>query len=91
MSEPVVAPLIRVVAVRVLARYIVEMTFDDGAVKVLDLEPRLWGEMLGPLADDYATFLEVDVDPRGGTIRWPNGADLSPRMLYAEAKAAVPA
>lgn len=30
-------------AVRVLARYVVERTFDDGAIKVLDLEGWLTG------------------------------------------------
>ena len=60
-------------------------------VKVIDLEPCLWGEMFAPLTDDYDLFRRVTVDPDGGTICWPNGADLSPRMLYAEAKAAVPA
>ena len=86
-----IAPLVRVAAVRVLSRYIVELTFEDGAVKVIDLEPRLWGEMFAPLIDDYESFRAVSIDPDGGTICWPNGADLSPRMLYAEAKAAVPA
>lgn len=86
-----IAPLIRVTAVRVLSRYIVELSFEDGAVKVIDLEPLLWGEMFTPLAEDYALFRDVSADPDSGTIRWPSGADLSPRMLYAEAKAAVPA
>lgn len=89
MSE--IAPLIRVTGVRVLARYIVELTFEDGAIKVLDLEPLLWGEMFEPLLADYDEFCKVAVDEVGGTICWPNGADLSPRRLYAEAKAATPA
>ena len=86
-----IAPLIRVTGVRVLSRYIVELGFEDGAVKVIDLEPRLWGEMFIPLIEDYELFRQVAVDPDGGTICWPNGADLSPRMLYAESKATVPA
>jgi hypothetical protein len=86
-----IAPLIRVTGVRLLARYVVELTFEDGAVKVIDLEPRLWGEMFDPLTQDYQLFRQVSVDPTGGTICWPNGADLSPRMLYAEVKATVPA
>lgn len=85
------APLIRVTDVRVLSRYIVELHFEDDAVRVIDLEPLLWGEMFAPLAEDYGLFRQVSVDPDGGTICWPSGADLSPRMLYAESKAAIPA
>lgn len=86
-----VAPLIRVTDVRVLSRYIVELTFEDGTVKVIDLEPHLWGEMFQPLLDDYDLFRQVRVDDEAGTIVWPNGADLSPRMLYEQAKVATPA
>ena len=31
-------PLVDVTGVRVLARYVVELTFDDGSVRVIDLE-----------------------------------------------------
>ncbi len=86
-----IAPLVRVTDVRVLARYIVELRFEDGALKVIDLEPHLWGEMFAPLTDDYEMFCQVAVDDRAGTIVWPGGADLSPRMLYADAKAVTPA
>lgn len=86
-----IAPLIRIVGVRVLARYIVELRFEDEARRVIDLEPLLWGEMFEPLVSDYGLFQQVEVDPVGGTIAWPNGADLSPRLLYAESKAAIPA
>lgn len=84
-------PLIDVTGVRVLARYVVELTFADGDVRVIDLEPLLWGSMFEPLVADYALFRRVDVDADAGTIAWPNGADISPRTLYAESKPAVPA
>lgn len=84
-------PLIDVTGVRVLARYVVELTFADGSVRVIDLEPLLWGEMFEPLTTDYDTFRQVRVDPDAGTIVWPNGADISPRTLYAESKPVVPA
>lgn len=85
------APLIDVGGVRVLARYVVELRFANGEIKVIDLEPLLWGPMFEPLVKDYELFCRVDVDPEAGTIVWPNGADLSPRTLYAESKPAVPA
>jgi len=89
MSE--LPPLIDVANVRVLSRYVVELDFADGETRVIDLEPFLWGEMFDPLSADYELFRQVRVDPEAGTIVWPNGADLSPRTLYAESKPAVPA
>jgi len=35
--------------VRVLSRYILELTFDTGEVKVLDVEPMLWGPVFRPV------------------------------------------
>ena len=89
MSE--LAPLIDVTDVRVLARYVVELRFADRSDRVLDLEPLLWGPMFEPLVADYELFRQVRVDPDAGTIVWPNGADISPRTLYAESRPTVPA
>lgn len=85
------APIIDITGVRVLARYVVELTFADGARRVIDLEPLLWGPAFQPLLDDYELFRQVRVDSDAGTIAWPTGADLSPRTLYAESKPAIPA
>lgn len=76
-------PLIDVTGVRLIARYVVELTFADGHVRVMDLESLLWGPMFDPLVSDYGLFRQVRVDPDAGTIVWPNGADISPRTLYA--------
>ena len=84
-------PLVDVTAVRVLSRYLVELDFADGAKRVIDLEPYLWGPMFEPLLADNGLFSKVKVDPEAGTIVWPNGSDLSPRALYAESKPAIPA
>lgn len=84
-------PLIEVTDVRVLARYVVQLTFADGSERVMDLEPLLWGEMFQPLVADYELFRQVTVDPDAGTIVWPNGADVSPRTLFAESRPTVPA
>lgn len=85
------APLIDVTDVRVLARYVVELTFDGEGRRVIDLEPLLWGPMFEPLLADYHLFRQVTVDPDAGTIVWPNGADISPRTLFAESRPTVPA
>lgn len=85
------APLIDVTDVRVLARYVVELTFANGSERVIDLEPLLWGPMFEPLVSDYDLFRRVTVDPDAGTIVWPNGADISPRTLFVESRPTVPA
>ncbi|HVM34089.1 MAG TPA: DUF2442 domain-containing protein [Actinomycetota bacterium] len=85
------APLIDVTDVRLLARYVVQLTFADGSERVIDLEPLLWGPMFEPLVADYELFRQVTVDPDAGTIVWPNGADISPRTLFAESRPTVPA
>lgn len=88
----VVDPALVVVAgVRVLSRYVLELTFDNGEVKVIDVEPMLWGPVFQPLLADYGKFCQVHADPDSGTIVWPIGADLAPDELYTRSKAAVPA
>ena len=83
--------VIDVTGVRVLARYVVELSFADGAVRVIDLEPYLSGTLYEPVRADYEMFCQVAIDLDAGTIVWPNGADISPRTLYAESKPVVPA
>ena len=70
-----------VVAVRVLRPFVLEVTFDDGVQREVDMEPLLGGEVFRPLRDP-AYFARVRVDPDAGTIVWPNGADLAPEFLY---------
>jgi len=80
-----------VIGVRVLARYVVELTFDDGSVRVIDLEDWLRGPAFAPVRDDYDVFRAVAVNTESGTVEFPNGADLSPATLYLKSKPAVPA
>lgn len=69
-----------VTGVHVLGGYVLELTWADGAVTTVDVEPYLWGEVFEPLRDP-AVFATVTVDPNAGTVVWPNGADISPEEL----------
>lgn len=90
-NEPPVPELVSVVDVRVLARYVLELTFDTGEVRVIDFERLMWGPVLEPLLADYDLFLEVAIDTEAGTITWPaTGADWSPEDLYAKSRPSVP-
>ena len=70
----------RVIAVKVLPPYTLEVTFSDGLVRRVDLEPVLWGEVFEPLRDPER-FAEVGIDSLFGTVMWPNGADLATEFL----------
>ncbi len=70
-----------VVAVKVLRGYMIEVTFDDGFRRVVDMEPELSGTVFEPLRDP-ALFAQASVDEELGTVVWPNGADVSPEFLY---------
>ncbi|MFB0525811.1 MAG: DUF2442 domain-containing protein [Phycisphaerae bacterium] len=63
------------------SKYNLLLTFEDGVVKLVDLEPYLDGEIFEPLKDiDY--FKTVRVNPDIDTIVWDNDADISPDFLY---------
>lgn len=65
-----------------ISEYRLRLTFEDAAVKIVDMEPYLDGEIFEPLKDiDY--FKTVRVNPDIDTIVWENGADVSPDFLYA--------
>ena len=51
-----------------LARYIVELEFETGETKVIDLEPFLDGPVFEPLLADYGLFASLRVDPAAGTV-----------------------
>jgi hypothetical protein len=76
----------RVASVEVLEGYCLRVSFSDGKCGVVDLHAELWGPVFEPLRDP-ARFGEARVDPEGGTVVWPNGADFAPEWLYATATA----
>lgn len=62
----------------------IHLTFNDGLEATVDFERWLTGPVLEPLkAPRYFSrfFLE------GGTVAWPNGADIAPETLYEAAAA----
>jgi hypothetical protein len=74
-----------VIGVEVNGEFRLRLTFDDGTVGEVDFAGREWRGVFEPLRDpDY--FARVAVDVEAGTITWPNGADMAPEPLYAEAR-----
>ncbi len=71
--------------VRPIDGYRLEIEFNDGVVKEVDLTDELYGEFFEPLKD-IDTFKQVAVDVETNTIAWPNGADFAPEFLYEAGK-----
>ncbi len=64
--------------------YRIHLAFNDGVENTVDFSPWLEGPVFAPLRErEYFQrfFLE------GGTVVWPNGADVAPETLYKRAKA----
>ena len=73
--------IIHITQVKVVGPHELVLTFDNGASRRVNLARELYGAVFEPLHDpDY--FAQVSIDPRSGTITWPNGADFAPDFLY---------
>ncbi len=57
----------------------IHLTFNDLCERTVDFRPWLEGPVFEALKDP-AYFREFFVD--GGTVVWPNGADIAPETLY---------
>ena len=68
-----------VTAVKVIPPFTLEVTFEDGIVRVIEFDPHLRGPIFEPLREP-AFFAQARIE--GGTVAWPNGADLAPEFLY---------
>jgi hypothetical protein len=72
-----------VVEVQYRTGHTVFVRFEDGHAGEVDLARILEFEgVFAPLANP-AECAKVQLFPDGGTICWPNGADIAPETLYA--------
>ncbi len=62
----------------------VHLVFNDGLEGTVDFSSWLDGPVFEPLRDP-SFFQRFFLD--GGTVTWPNGADVAPETLYERAKA----
>ncbi len=74
-----------ITVVEVIGDYRLRLTFADGTVGDVDFRAREWRGVFEPLSDP-AYFARVAIDSDGGTVAWPNGADMAPEPLYEEAR-----
>jgi hypothetical protein len=74
--------LVRVKAVKPLEKFSVDVAFTDGSRREINLEPYLHGPIFEKIRNEPAMFRSMLV--QGGTIAWPNGADIDPDVLYLD-------
>ena len=77
--------LIRVVSAKYVRGYQLRIEFSDGVEKTIDFSRWLHGEVFLPLVDKHS-FKRFFV--AGGTVCWPNGADIAPETLRSTEDAA---
>lgn len=69
-----------VIRIEYASAYSYRVVFDDGVQAVIDFSDYLdRGPVFAPLRD-IGFFRQARVE--GGTIAWPNGADIAPESLY---------
>jgi len=68
--------------------YSIHVTFNDGKSGTIDFVRWLEGPIFEPLKDpEYFQRFFLD----GGTVSWPNGADIAPETLYEQAQSSAAA
>lgn len=80
--------MVRVIKAEYVRGYQLRLQFTDGSKKVVDFSPWLRGEVFRPLVNkrEFKRFFVA-----GGTVCWPNGADIAPETLRTAADASAPA
>ena len=74
--------LSEVIAIEFCRDYVYKIAFDDGLEGEIDFAEYLSrGPIFEPLRDPEL-FQQAEII--GGTIAWPNGADIAPETLYAK-------
>ena len=80
--------LVTVTEARYLKDHQLRLRFSDGVEKTVDFSPWLRGSVFEPLRE-IAAFKKFFL--AGGTVCWPNGADIAPERLRSAADASASA
>jgi hypothetical protein len=74
--------ILRIVALKVSGPRQLDLAFNNGVRKRVDVSPLLEGSVFKPLQTKKG-FAEARLDDVCGTVVWPNGADFAPETLFA--------
>ncbi len=82
--------IIHVTELKVIGKYSLDLAFDNGVRKRINLRRELYGPIFEPLREP-AYFAKAYLDPNSRTVAWPNGADFAPDFLYQLESEELPA
>jgi hypothetical protein len=71
--------LLRIRNVQTLKGFTLKLTLSDGSVVEREISHLLVGPVFQKIREDPALFAQAHAE--GGTVVWPNGADLCPDVL----------
>jgi hypothetical protein len=74
--------ILRILNATVCGPFSLDLAFNDGTRKCVNLKPLLEGPVFEPLKR-RPFFDKVKLDTTCGTVCWPNGADFAPEALFA--------
>ncbi len=73
--------VLHIIEAKVCGPHSLELIFDNGIHKRVNVLPLLEGPIFEPLRDP-SYLARVVLDPVAGTVAWPNEADFAPEALY---------
>ena len=73
--------ILHIIAAEVCGPHSLELTFNNGMHKRVNVRPLLEGPIFEPLREP-TYFARVVLDPVARTVVWPNEADFAPEALY---------
>jgi hypothetical protein len=72
--------ILRIVSMKISGPRELDLTFNNGVRKRVDVTPLLNGPIFTPLRTKKG-FAQARLDEECGTVVWPNGADFAPETL----------
>src|SRR5271156_486379 len=73
--------ILRIGEARVCGPHSLQLNFNDGTTKQVNVRPLLEGSIFEPLRDP-AYFARMTLDSTRGKVVWPNGFDFAPEALH---------
>ena len=73
--------LIKITDVKPVVSGQLEIVWDDGVMRTVDISGWMTGHILLQMLNDPQVFKDVTVVNNGGGVEWPNGADFCAQAL----------